>query len=82
MEFFEKEFNVKFIDLKTGKKALDIIKGKERNGNNCKWIIYGDGQYLHEEDSVCGNNESDYLADFVNGEMTCEFWSQGSEKDE
>jgi hypothetical protein len=28
MEFFEKQFNVKFVDVKTGKFALDIIKEK------------------------------------------------------
>lgn len=28
MEFFERQFNVKFIDIKTGKLALDVIKEK------------------------------------------------------
>ncbi len=76
MEFFEKQFNVKFVDVKTGKFALDIIKEKQNNKNccNCKWIINGDGKSLHEEDSVCGNIESEYTTEFVNRETVCQFW--------
>ena len=33
MEFFEKEFNVQFIDNETGKRALDIVAENERNNN-------------------------------------------------
>ena len=31
MEFFEKEFNVQFIDVKTGKRALEVVAEKEKS---------------------------------------------------
>ena len=30
MEFFENEFNVQFVDSKTGKRALDIVAENEK----------------------------------------------------
>ena len=36
MEFFEKEYGVKFVDAETGRKALDVVE--EHKGNFTKRI--------------------------------------------
>ena len=54
MEFFEKEYNVQFVDAKTGKRALDIVAEKEKR----KSISFNNSDYdkfLGEEN----NDESD-----------------------
>ena len=46
MEFFEKEFNVKFVDAKTGESAADIIsRNREKNTNQ-----YNDTEYNSDYD--------------------------------
>ena len=34
MEFFEKEYNVKFVDAKTGKHALDVLSENTKKSEN------------------------------------------------
>lgn len=46
MEFFEKEFNVQFIDAQTGKKALDLITEDEKR----KYNPYADPAYRSDYD--------------------------------
>jgi hypothetical protein len=45
MEFFEKEFDVQFIDSLTGKKVLDIIAENEK-----KPVPYGHPAYKSDYD--------------------------------
>jgi hypothetical protein len=76
MEFFEKECGVKFIDINTGKCALDIIADSEsrKSCGTCKWSANGDGVAIHEKDRVCVNADSRYVTDFVSGDMKCDLW--------
>ena len=48
--------------------AVEELKNK-RVCANCKWRS-------DEFTSVCVNDESEHLADFVTGNMTCEKWEQ------
>ena len=73
MEFFEKEYGVKFVDVKTGKGALDIINEKH-TCKACAHILKGDGKSLHIGDMVCGNPLSDYVTDFRFDDDTCSLW--------
>lgn len=76
MEFFEKECGVKFIDINTGKRALDIIADNESRKScaNCNWAANGDGITMHEKDLVCVNADSRYVADSVSADMKCDLW--------
>lgn len=76
MEFFEKECGVKFVDINTGKRALDIIADNEsrRSCATCSWAVNGDGVTAHEKDTVCVNADSRYVTDFVSGDMKCDLW--------
>ena len=46
-----------------------------RNCGNCDWCAE------NGEDLVCVNNESEYLADFVDENHSCDAWS-GNEEEE
>ncbi|MFA5577828.1 MAG: hypothetical protein WC983_11280 [Tissierellaceae bacterium] len=80
--FFKKEFNINFIDAKTGKNVLEIIKENEKKKNclNCYWSMSGDGVYLHKEDTICINDKSEYVTDWMSDEIVCEFWEKDGEK--
>jgi formylmethanofuran dehydrogenase subunit E len=78
MEFFEKEYGVKFVDVSTGKNALDIIK-EMKSCKTCRHIIYGDGLTLHLEDMVCGNSASDHATDFRFSSDSCNRWESTKE---
>ncbi|GHV00101.1 hypothetical protein FACS1894211_06730 [Clostridia bacterium] len=59
--------------------ALDefIAESKRATGKtcgNCKWGAKGDGKALHEDDTVCVNDKSERLADFVSRSDTCRLW--------
>lgn len=84
MEFFKEEFNIDFIEQETGRNALDIIKENERKRDclSCHYAMAGDGRYLHEEDTICINNKSEYVTDWVSDEMICDLWEKGGELDE
>jgi len=73
MEFFEKEFDVKFVDIVTGKNALDMISQKQIC-ENCIYIIRGDGKTLLKEDMVCGNPDSDCVTYFMSNDDSCMQW--------
>ena len=45
MEFFEKEYDVQFVDAQTGKRVWDIIAEKEK-----KNVPYGDSAYKSDYD--------------------------------
>ena len=51
MEFFEKECNVRFIDMKTGKKALGVLS--EENNK----IPYSDPAYKSDYDRLLEIND-------------------------
>ena len=74
MEFFEKEYGVKFVDVNTGRNALDIINERRVCGK-CQYIVRGDGKTLHAEDMVCANPESSHATDFRMKGDTCEHWA-------
>lgn len=76
MKFFEKECGVKFIDINTGKRALDIIvDSKSRKScTTCRWSANGEGVIVHEKDMVCVNADSRYVTDFVSAGMKCDLW--------
>ena len=73
MEFFEKECGVKFVDVNTGKNALDIIKG-ERVCGKCHYGARGDGVTSFEEDIVCVNANSPHVTDFRMSDESCAYW--------
>ena len=79
MEFFEKEYGVKFVDANTGKNVLDIIH-ETRVCEKCAHVIKGDGKSLLIGDMVCGNPESDHVADFMTDGDTCELWEDAKEE--
>ncbi len=76
MEFFEKECGVKFIDVNTGKRALDIIADSKSRKScaTCSWAANGDGVTIYEKDMVCVNADSRYVTDFVSADMKCDLW--------
>jgi hypothetical protein len=83
MEFFEKEFDVKFVDSKSGRNALDIIREKEqerdaieKNCLTCFWVAKGDGVSLHKDDRVCVNADSEYVTEWVFESTVCARWKK------
>ena len=76
MEFFEKECGIKFIDVNTGKRALDIIADSETRKScaTCSWAANGDGIIMHEKDMVCAHADSRHVTDFVSVDMKCDLW--------
>jgi hypothetical protein len=80
MEFFENECGVKFIDMETGKSALDSLRKYEKQTNkdklcsNCKYILKGDGKFIHISDNICGNIDSIHATEFRSLNATCELW--------
>jgi hypothetical protein len=84
LEFCKKEYHVDFVDMQTGKNALDIIQ--ENNARktclSCRWAMNGDGKTLHKEDVVCVNGQSEYITEWVSSEMVCDFWNEAGENDE
>jgi hypothetical protein len=83
MEFFEQNCGVKFMDAQTGQSALSVLRAKKRNKNlhaggclKCNWARKGDGVWLHEEDTVCVNPDSEKLADWVTSSDCCDFWQE------
>ena len=75
IEFFAKEYGVKFVDANTGRNALDIIN-ESRKCKTCEHIIRGGGKVLHAEDMVCGNPQSNHLSDFRMNDDTCNLWEE------
>ena len=73
MEFFENEYGIKFVDVNTGKNALDLLK-ESRVCKKCDHAIHGDGKSLLIGDMVCGNPRSEYVTDFRTSDDTCELW--------
>jgi len=73
LEFFEKESGKKFVDVKTGKNAVDLLKAS-RTCEKCNHVIRGDGKSLLVGDMVCGNAHSDYVTDFRMKDDTCDLW--------
>jgi len=73
IEFFEKEYGVKFVDAKTGKSALEIINQKKTCGT-CKHVAKGASKILHADDMVCANPDSVHASDFMTDDDCCEFW--------
>ena len=90
IEFAEKEFNIQFIDMQTGRdmetgrKVLDVFSDNEKRGKdkfdancvNCNWAMSGNGVVLHEDDIICVNNQSEHLTDWVGEDMSCDLWEQ------
>ena len=83
MEFFENQCGVKFVDISTGKNALDLINEREKiNSNeracgNCKYGAKGDGIFAHTEDIVCVNSDSPNTTEFVFADSNCDHWERG-----
>ena len=73
LEFFEKESGKKFVDVKTGKNAIDLLKAS-RTCEKCNHVLHGDGKSLLVGDMVCGNARSDYVTDFRMSDDTCDLW--------
>jgi len=73
LEFFEKESRKEFVDVKTGKNAIDLLKAS-RTCEKCNHIIRGDGESFLVGDMVCGNARSDYVTDFRMKDDTCDLW--------
>ena len=63
MEFFEKQSGVKFVDVITGKNAIDLIKETHVCGK-CEYGARGDGVTGFVEDIVCVNADSRHVTDF------------------
>ena len=80
MEFFEKEYGVKFVDASTGKNALDVLK-EERICGKCQYGARADGVTDFVEDIVCVNGDSRHVTDFRMNDDTCELW-ESEEKEE
>jgi hypothetical protein len=76
MEFFEKECGVKFVDINTGKRALDIITDNEsrRSCATCSWVANGHSIIMHEKDMVCVHADSRHVTDVVSADMKCDLW--------
>jgi len=70
IEFFEKEYGTKFVDIATGKNALDIMRSNRTCGK-CKHVLHGDGKIIHIGDMVCGNTKSESVTDFMSDEDSC-----------
>ena len=51
MEFFEKQFNIQFIDVETGMKALDVVAEHEK-----KNAPYGSPEYKSDYDRFIEEN--------------------------
>ena len=79
MEFFEKQYGTKFVDMKTGRNALDVIN-EQRTCANCKYILKGNGETLHMDDMVCGNPDSNYVTDFLMSDDICDNWELTKEE--
>ena len=73
LEFLEKESGKKFVDVKTGKNAIDLLKAS-RTCEKCNHTIHGDGKAIHIGDIICGNSCSDYVIDFRMKDETCDLW--------
>jgi len=80
MEFFEKEYGVKFVDASTGKNALDVLK-EEHICGKCQYGARGDGITSFAEDIVCVNADSCHVTDYVSENDTCELW-EAAKKEE
>jgi len=87
MEFFEKECGVKFVDVNTGKSALDMLYEQEKQALkdrlcvNCKYALHGDGEFAHIHDILCGNGDAEYASEFRVSDDTCELWGTGGSVD-
>jgi len=55
MEFFEKEYNVKFVDAKTGKHALDVLSENSKKSENT------------HDNSECKSDYDKFLEDCIEG---------------
>ena len=79
MEFFENQYGTKFVDMKTGRNALDVLN-EQRTCANCQYILRGDGESLLVGDMVCGNPDSDYVTDFRMSDDTCIYWEMAKKE--
>ena len=79
MEFFEKQTGKKFVDVNTGRYALDIIKENQVCGK-CRYGARGDGVTMFKEDIVCVNADSRFVADYVSENDTCKHWEAEEKK--
>ena len=86
MEFFEKEYGVKFVDSATGKSVLESLNKKEatttieRTCRNCFFGAKGDGVYSHVDDIACTNSDSPNVTEFVFADSCCDYWEQAANK--
>jgi hypothetical protein len=75
MEFFQNQYGIEFIDAITGKRALDLIHKKEQNlCSTCKFAAEGDGKFVHLDDMICTNGESERVTEFVSADSSCDQW--------
>ena len=81
MEFFEKTSGVKFVDVNTGKNAIDVIKETQVCGK-CEFGARGDGVTGFVEDIVCVNADSRHVTDFRMENETCEHWKAAKKKED
>ena len=88
MKFFAEEFGVKFVEAKTGRNAIEVVEGMEeekaksenRTCAFCRWVLVGDGSGVAKGDLICGNDSSEYLADWVSKDRTCKLWEVRNER--
>jgi len=73
LEFFEKQSGKKFVDVKTGKNAIDLLRAN-RTCEKCSHALHGDGKSLLVGDIVCGNARSDYTTDLRMKDDSCGLW--------
>ena len=75
MELFQSQYGIEFIDAGTGKRALDMIFEKEQNlCTTCKFAARGDGKFVHLDDMICTNDESEQVTEFVSVDSGCDQW--------
>jgi hypothetical protein len=82
MEFFQNQLGVTFVDIATGKNALDLIleqgeaSAVERLCKTCEYCKCGDGVFAHVEDMICVNPKSENLGEFILSDDRCVLWEQ------
>ena len=76
IKFAESNLGVQFIDVQTGKPALNTIEKNEaiKNCGTCRFASKGDGKLVHKDDTVCVNANSDNCTEFVRATDKCSEW--------
>jgi len=75
MEFFQNQYGIEFIDVCTGNRALDLVSEKEQSRcSTCKFAARGDGKFVHLDDMICTNDESEWVTEFVSADSGCDQW--------